>query len=781
MKLSPSIENRLTTRAKNVILVAENLAGKKEVDGSHLIRAILASRGSLAYNILLSHGLNIDDFPPKAPAHPVVSLREVLKNALKEAMGHGYRHIGTEHLLWSLISELKNRVVTPKNQLIVDVENHLKEIFYLSEKINSPSATVKKENILDKLISDVYRNMAEEEEKTPLEIFSAELVAMAKSGKLDPIIGREMEIKRIITIMSRRTKNNPILIGEPGVGKTALVYGLAQKIARGEIPKNLKNKNIFQIDLSAIVAGATFRGEFEARLKETLAEAEERNAIIFIDEFHTVIGAGAAQGSLDASNIIKPLLSLGKVQIIGATTLTEWQKYVERDGGLARRFQPVMVDEPTEDQTEKILLGLLPAFLNHHQIKIAPEVASAAVKLSNQYITERFLPDKAIDLLDEACALKNIENQSEKTYLELQIGDIIKTLNLMTGIPNIVFGKTSLRPGSGQANISTSKIILKLKQKIIGQDRAIETVAAALGRTYAGLANRERPLGSFLFIGPTGVGKTNLAKILSKEILGSPLIKIDMSEFSEPHSVAKLIGAPPGYVGYEESGSLTEKIRREPHSVVLFDEIEKAHPQVANILLQILEEGALTDNRGRKANFKNAIVILTSNLGSKEFNREAKKFGFVIASKTVPLRGISRREKKFDEIKDASLKSLRRHFVPELLSRLDEIAVFNPLGRAEIKRIAELELKNILASGSLKQEVKIKPAVINFIADKAIFSYNGAREVKHLINKLIVNPLSEFILKNRTEKIITVDIKNNKINLTRHNTAPRKKRYLSGF
>ena len=752
MKLSPSIENRLTARAKNVILAAENFAppGRGEIDGSHLIKAVFEARGSLAYNILKNHKLSINDLNLSLPS--VISFRNVLASALEEAMKHGYRHIGTEHLLWGLIIEFKNRVSAQKHQSVIDVGNHLKEIFYLSGKINSPLAAAKNsQNILDKLISDVYKNIAEEEpEKAPLEIFGTDLVAMAKDGKFDPLIGREIEIKRMAAIMSRRTKNNPILIGEPGVGKTALVYGLAQKIANREVSKSLQNKSIFQIDLGAIVSGATFRGEFEARLKEVLYEAEEKNAVIFIDEFHTVIGAGAAQGSLDASNIIKPLLSLGKVQVIGATTLAEWRKYVERDGGLERRFQSVMVNEPTEDQTEEILLGLLPSLKNHHKIKISNECASAAVKLSNQYLTERFLPDKAIDLLDEACALKNLETEPEKTDLELKIKDVIKALSLMTGIPNIVFGETINLTGH-------LKITQKLKQKIIGQDKAIETLAAALSRSYASLSNPTKPLGSFLFIGPTGVGKTNLAKILSKEILGSPLIKIDMSEFSEPHSISKLIGAPPGYVGYEEPSNLTEKIRREPHSVVLFDEIEKAHPQVANILLQILEEGSLTDNRGRRANFKNAIVILTSNLGSREFSREAKKFGFIAASKTLV--------EKFDEIKDASLKSLRRHFIPELLSRLDEIVVFNPLGRQEIRQIAKLEIENILTNPSVKQRVKIRPAVINFIADKAVFSHNGAREVKHLINKLIVNPLADFIIKNRKGGNIIVNVKNNKINL----------------
>lgn len=754
MKLSPSLENRLTLRAKNVIKSAESLTQNSEIGGNHLITAILKARGSLAYNILKNHNVNLNDLNlPSLSLPNISSFNDILKMAFEEAMRYGYRHIGTEHLLWGMLGELKNWIIISKRQSIAAIENHLKEIFYLSGQINNPPvAAVNRRNILDKMIADVYKNISEEEtDGAPLGAFATELVALAKDGKFDPVIGRENEIKRIIAIMSRRTKNNPILIGEPGVGKTSLVYGLAQKIAKAEVPDILKNKNIFQIDLAAIVAGTSFRGEFESRLKEILSEAEEKNAVIFIDEFHNVVGAGAAQGSLDVSNIIKPLLSLNKIQIIGATTLAEWRKYVEKDGGLERRFQPIVVDEPTEAQTEEIIIGLLPLLLKHHKIKIAPEIASAAVKLANQYLTERFLPDKAIDLLDEASALKNLEAKpAQKTGLNLKTEDLIKTLNLMTGIPDIVFGKIS-------NSLSPSGISKKLKTKIIGQDEAIINLSAALGRAYAGLTNREKPLGSFLFIGPTGVGKTNLAKVLSREILKSPLIKLDMSEFSEPHSIAKLIGAPPGYVGYEESGILTEKIRRQSHSVVLFDEIEKAHPQVANILLQILEEGVLTDNRGRKANFKNAIVILTSNIGSREFSREAKKFGFVTTFKTF--------KEKFEEIKSASLKSLRRHFIPELLSRLDEIVVFNPLGFKEIKKIADLELKNFAAALAANHQIKIKPKVVDFIAQKATAHYNGAREIKHLINLLIINPLSEFILRNKSGKITTVDIKNNKIKL----------------
>ena len=747
MKLSPSLENRLTSRAKNIIKMAENLASKNEVGANHLIKAIVEIRGSLAYNILKNHNLNVNDFDLSLP--DLISSHDVLKIALEEAMKHGYRHIGTEHLLWGLLGEMKNRIASVKHKSINDVENHLKEIFYLSGQINNPSFVPKNSrNILDKLIADVYKNIAEEEPlETPLEIFSDELTLMAKNGKLDPVIGREDEIKRMITIMSRRTKNNPVLIGEPGVGKTALVYGLAQKIAKQEVPNILKNKNIFQIDLSAIVAGTTFRGEFEARLKDVLYEAEEKNAVIFIDEFHTVIGSGAAMGSLDTSNIIKPLLSSGKIQVIGATTLSEWRKYVEKDGGLERRFQPITISEPNEDQTKKILIGLLPVIEKYHQIKISDKAVIAAVKLSNQYIAERFLPDKAIDLIDEACALKTLEVGADST---LEFEDVAKALSLITGIPETIFSKT-------KATFSTSKISQKLKRKIIGQNKAIKTLSNALSRTYAGLVNREKPLGSFLFVGPTGVGKTNLAKILSQEILSTPLIKIDMSEFSEPHSVAKLIGAPPGYIGYEEPGALTEKIRRQPHSVVLFDEIEKAHSQVANVLLQILEEGILTDSHGRRANFKNAVIILTSNIGSKEFNREAKKFGFITSSKTLT--------EKFNEITDTSIKSLRRHFIPELLSRIDEIVIFNPLGHNEIKKIADLEIKSFVDSILADKKIEIRNVVADFVASKAISQYNGAREIKHLINKLIINPLSDFILKNRKNDNIIINVKNNKINI----------------
>lgn len=749
MKLSPSLENRLTLRAKNVIKTAENLASKEEIKANHLISAILEVRGSLAYNILKNHGINAGDLDMSLPN--VISSRDILKIALEEAMKHGYRHIGTEHLLWGLISEMKNRVSAAKRQSVSNIENHLKEIFYLSSRTNNPPYIIRNsQNILDKLIADVYKNMAEDEPtETPLEIFGSELTSMAKKCELDPVIGRENEIKRMITIMSRRTKNNPVLIGEPGVGKTALVYGLAQKIASQEVPNNLKNKNIFQIDLSAIVAGTTFRGEFEARLKEILYEAEEKNAVIFIDEFHTVVGSGAAMGSLDTSNIIKPLLSLGKIQIIGATTLIEWRKYVEKDSGLERRFQPIIVSEPTEDQTKKIIVGLLPTLEKHHQIKISLEAAEAAVKLSNQYIAERFLPDKAIDLIDEACALKTLDIGGANSVLEAP--DIAKSLSLITGIPEIIFFKN-------KKVFSKSGISNKLKQKIIGQDEAIGVLSSALSRTYAGLGNKERPLGSFLFVGPTGVGKTNLAKTLSQEILCAPLIKIDMSEFSEPHSIAKLIGAPPGYVGYEEPGVLTEKIRREPHSVVLFDEIEKAHHQVASVLLQILEEGILTDSHGRKANFKNAIIILTSNIGSREFNRERKKFGFVAASKTL--------SEKFNEVKNASVKSLRRNFIPELLSRLDEIVVFKSLGRNEIKKIVDLEIRNLIINNLAEKQVEVKRAVTDFIANKTISQYNGAREIKHLITKLVINPLADFMLKNKTEKTILIDVKNDKINIT---------------
>lgn len=768
MNLSPSFKNRLTSRAENILKFADNLAYKSP-NTRHLLEAIFTIRGSLAYNILQNHTLNLNDF--SFHAKNALPLKMALKTALEEAMKYNYSYIGTEHLLWGALEEMKRCVKEEKLQMVTDVENHLKEIFSVSGRMNNlayvnlPKSRLYSQNIFDKLILDAYKNLVNlpnilnddqsKESSSALEIFGTELVEAVKKGTIDPTIGRAKEIKRIITIMSRHSKNNPMLIGEPGVGKTALVYGLAQKIAAGDAPPFLSGKSIYQLDLGAVVAGTTFRGEFEARLKDILYEAEEKNAIIFIDEFHTVIGAGAAQGSLDVANIIKPLLSLRKIQIIGATTISEWRKHVERDAALERRFQPVIIDEPTHAQTEEILLGILPTLEKHHNLKISPEAVKSAVVLAVRYLSERFLPDKAIDLLDEAAALKTLENSSPAI---LKSADVAKALNIITGISieNLAGSKNDLA-----ATPDLLKIEQKLGQKIIGQKEAVKIISETLKRADAGLNNKEKPLGSFLFIGPTGVGKTELAKILHQEISPiSPIIKFDMSEFLEAHSISKLIGSPPGYVGYEESGNLTEKIRRNPYAVVLFDEIEKAHPQIANILLQILEEGNLTDNHGRRTSFKNAIVILTSNLGSKEFSREAKRFGFISNHKKSL-------NDRYSEIKETSLKALRRHFVPELLSRLDEIIVFNPLGPDEVRKITALELKK-LTEEIIGSKINIKNSVFDFIISKAKFHQNGAREIKHLINKSIANPLAEFLLKKKNlgQKEIVINVRNNKVIIT---------------
>jgi len=769
MNLSPSFKNRLTSRAENVLKFAENLA-YKSATSRHLLEAIFTVRGSLAYNILQNHNLNLNDF--SFHVKNALPLKSALKTALEEAMKYNYSYIGTEHMLWGVLEEMKRCVKTEKLQMVIDAENHLKEIFSVSGRMNNlayanlPKSRLYGQNIFDQLILDAYKNLANlpnilnddhsKEGSSALEIFGTELVEAVKRGKIDPTIGREKEIKRIITIMSRHSKNNPMLIGEPGVGKTALVYGLAQKIAAGDAPPFLSGKSIYQLDLGAIVAGTTFRGEFEARLKDVLYEAEEKNAIIFIDEFHTVIGAGAAQGSLDVANIIKPLLSLRKIQIIGATTISEWRKHIERDAALERRFQPIIIDEPTHIQTEEILLGLLPVLEKHHNLKIMPEAVKSAVILATRYLSERFLPDKAIDLLDEAAALKSLE--TERSSAVLKSADVAKALNIITGISieNLAGFKNDLRVAPDMLKIEN-----KLGQKIIGQKEAIRIISETLRLADAGLNSKERPLGSFLFIGPTGVGKTELAKILHQEISPSTqIIKFDMSEFLEAHSIAKLIGSPPGYVGYEEPGNLTEKIRRNPYAVVLFDEIEKAHPQIANILLQILEEGNLTDNHGRRTSFKNAIIILTSNLGSKEFSREAKRFGFISNHKKSL-------NDKYNEIKETSLRALRRHFVPELLSRLDEIIIFNPLGPDEVRKITALELKK-LTEEIIGSKIDIKNGVFNFIINKAKFHQNGAREIKRLINKSVANPLAEFLLKKKNlgKKEIAINVRNNRVIIT---------------
>jgi len=592
--------------------------------------------------------------------------------------------------------------------------------------------------IADRLKQTERTKKREKESNTPfLDQFSRDLTALAAANKLDPLIGRAEELQRVIQILSRRTKNNPALIGEPGVGKTAIVEGLASKIVQKQVPPSLLGKRVLALDLPALVAGTRYRGDFEERLKQALDEVKraEGQIILFIDEFHNVVGGGGAEGAIDASNILKPALARGELRCIGATTLDEYRKYIEKDPALERRFQPVLVPEPTPEQTFEILKGLREKYEAHHKVKFDDEALQAATILSSRYISDRFLPDKAIDLIDEAAAKVHLDNRKE-----VKKEDIEDIVSRWTGIPLSQFKEQELE--------KLLKLEDKLHEKIVNQDEAVRAVAEAVRRGRAGLKRPNQPIGSFIFLGPTGVGKTALAKALAEILHGdeNTLIRIDMSEYMEKHNVSRLVGAPPGYVGYEEGGQLTEAVRRKPYSVILLDEIEKAHPDVFNILLQILDEGRLTDAKGKTIDFKNTILISTSNLGSH-----------IIQEKGV--------ESAKEELKEL----LKATFRPEFLNRIDEVIIFQPLTKEQIKQIVDIQLSEVaalLAGQGMK--LKVTDEAKAKLADEGFDPTFGARPLKRVIQKRIENPLSTKILEGRFKKgdTIFVDYKDNEFVFT---------------
>ncbi len=809
--------DRFSERAAQVFLTAQEEAkklGHSYVGTEHLLLGILKLGSGTAYEILIEFGVNygkvrneiisivgmgsqdrISRSPQMTPR-----ARKIIELAYEEAKVLGQNYISTEHILMGIIREGEGIAAHVLRRLGVDLGELRRE---LMDAISPPTETATPMFQQQNLPNSVLKQ---------LEGFGVDLTAMASRGELDPVIGREEEIQRVMQILSRRKKNNPVLIGEPGVGKTAIVEGLAQRIVDKKVPDTLRDCIIFSLDIAALVAGTKYRGEFEKRLKKLIhVVSRNKNIILFIDEIHMIVGAGAAEGAVDAANILKPALSRGEIRCIGATTPDEYRKYIEKDAALERRFQKVTVNEPTPEETLEILKGLRERYESHHRVKYTDSALEAAVHFSRRYITDHYLPDKAIDVIDEAGArarlnalippieikeleerLKKLKGEREllvlnqdyekaatlrdeerKLMLELKrmhaewrrrvdsdiilvdVEDVAKVVSNWTGIP-----LTRIEESESEKLL---RLESALHRRIVGQDEAISAVARAIRRARSGLRDPKKPVGSFMFLGPTGVGKTELAKALAEYLFGdeSALIRIDMSEYMERFAVSRLIGAPPGYVGYEEGGILTEKVRRRPFSVILLDEIEKAHPDVFNILLQILDDGRLTDSQGHVVDFRNTIIIMTSNLGGELINKSKKNLGFV---------EYEDESKSYETMKEIVMSEVKRLFRPEFLNRLDEIIVFHPLNRVHMEKIIEIQLEDIrrrLEERGIK--LRLTKRAKEFLMEKGFDPVYGARPLKRAIQKYLEDPLSEELLKGKFVEgdTIVVSVKNDKMSFSR--------------
>lgn len=797
--------DKFTTNAKKVLTNAQKLTrdlGDLHLGTEHILMAMLNVKSGSAYEVLSSMGVSAEkvdmmlNFLQRGNNGRIgltANAKRLIEGAVLVAAQYGSFYIGTEHLLFAMAQNRQSKAYEILNELGVDPGVLATQVAHMLEENREREPRVR---------VGATENDNRGESSTPLlDQFSVDITEMADQNKIDPVIGRDKEIARVIQILNRRTKNNPVLLGEPGIGKTAIVEGLALLINSGAVPENLKGKRLMAISPSALVAGTKYRGEFEDRVNQIVEEVSKTNdVILFIDELHTLVGAGSAEGSLDAANILKPALARGALQLIGATTIDEYRKHIEKDAALERRFQPVMVSEPTSDDTVKIIKGVRQSYESYHKVKITDKAIEAAVNLSVRYINDRYLPDKAIDLIDEAASAVRIAAgmaepevaQEEKAELaevveskeeaidrqdfeeaaklraqEMRLQKKIETLLKQTSksrktgwpkvddkdIAKVVAQWTNIPVGNLAADEIERLTDLDqvLRSRIIGQEEAVEAVASAIKRSRVDIGNPDRPMGSFLFLGPTGVGKTELAKVLAEEVFKDKdaLIKIDMSEFMERHAVSRLVGAPPGYVGYEEAGKLTEAVRRKPYSVVLMDEIEKAHPEVTNILLQMLEDGFLTDAKGRRVSFKNTIVILTSNVGTDVLNRQAV-LGFHQGSVD---------ELDYNKVKEQVLDEVKRKFRPELLNRFDKVIVFKALGGEEIKKIVDLQLIDLtvrLARQKIKLDVTESARV--FLAKNGFEPELGARPVRRLIQTQIEDPLAEGILSKQFAKGSTVKV-----------------------
>ncbi|MBE7045327.1 MAG: ATP-dependent Clp protease ATP-binding subunit [Ruminococcaceae bacterium] len=795
--------SNFTEKARTALGNAHDVAcelGQQYVGSEHLLLGLIREGSGVAAKALSEAGVSeeslkkkLEEMIPSTEALPLeteLSLtprsKKILEISAWEARRMGHNYIGTEHMLMAILRDGDGVAAQLLAASGVNLGN-----FYAQT-----AGSVDRESPYQ---AQKQTQKAAQKTATPtLDQFGRDLTQMAREDKFDPVIGRTKEIERVIQILSRRTKNNPCLIGEPGVGKTAVVEGLAQKIASGDVPEILKEKRLVTVDLSSMVAGAKYRGEFEERLKKAVEEViQAGNVILFIDELHTIVGAGSAEGAIDASNILKPSLARGELQLIGATTVTEYRKYIEKDAALERRFQPVTVGEPTVEETEQILKGLRDKYEAHHNVKISDAALSAAAKLSARYITDRFLPDKAIDLVDEAASkkklssltappdLKELEKQLEAASKEKQEAiiaqdfekaaemrdkekelqaeidsrsgewkDAKKSASLVVeeeDIADIVSGWTNIpvRQLAQEESERLKNLEQLLHERVIGQEEAVTAVSKAIRRGRAGLKDPKRPIGSFLFLGPTGVGKTELSKALAESMFGNEdaMIRIDMSEYMEKHAVSKFIGSPPGYVGFEEGGQLTEKIRKHPYSVLLFDEIEKAHPDVFNIMLQILEDGILTDAQGRRVDFRNTVIIMTSNLGAKDILNTNTKLGFARSEEKTDDKD------EYQRIRERVLEEVKRAFKPEFLNRIDDMIVFHRLTETDIQRIASLMLSQLVKRLEANEfTAEFTPEAVAAIAKAGFDPVYGARPLRRAIQNQIEDMLSEKIIDGTVKK-----------------------------
>ena len=811
--------NGFTEKANKVLNLAVASAqqlGHTYIGSEHLLLGILEEGTGVAASVLAEKGITAEQVVERlqavigqgqptslSPNDFTPRCKRILEMAIAAARSMGHNYVGTEHILMAIIQEGDSYAVRFLSDLGADPQTIFNDTARaVGAEPPEPAARAPRG-------SASRAGAANKNSKTPtLDQFGRDLTKIAKDGGMDPIIGRAKEIERVIQILSRRTKNNPVLIGEPGVGKTAVAEGLAQKIAAGEVPETLTGKRVVALDLTGMVAGTKYRGDFEERIKNAIDEViKSGDVILFIDELHTLIGAGAAEGAVDAANILKPSLARGELQVIGATTLEEYRKHIEKDAALERRFQPVMVGEPTQEEAVQILTGLRDKYEAHHKVKITDEAIEAAVKLSVRYIADRYLPDKAIDLIDEAASkvrlraftappdLKELENKLKELGEEKQAAvnsqdferaahlrdeekelsakleeekqhwseknahidgevtekEIAEIVSSWTGVP------------VAQLTEEESKRLLNMEQilheRIVGQDEAVTSIARAIRRGRVGLKDPRRPIGSFIFLGPTGVGKTELTKALAQAMFGDEnnMIRLDMSEYMEKHTVSRLVGSPPGYVGYDEGGQLTEKVRRRPYSVVLFDEIEKAHPDVFNMLLQILEDGILTDSQGRRVDFKNCVIIMTSNVGARKITEKQRSLGFSGGEEDAA--------RNAERIREDVMAELKKAFKPEFLNRVDDIIVFNQLTNDDIHEIAKRMLKNLEARvKGMDISIEFTDTAVNEVSKEGFDPVYGARPLRRAIVSRIEDPLSEHILEGRFKagETVVCDYQNDK-------------------